>query len=353
VSVITLDPEVAGKATQLEAVLRSLGRVVVACSGGVDSALLAVAAHRSLGDAAVAVTTVSPSMASGDLDLAAAVCRQFGIGHHVLHTREVEDPNYARNPPDRCYFCKLQLVGAMEQLAHRLGIPHVIHGQNADDSRDLRPGAQAARERGVRAPLAEVGMTKAEIRQLARAWGIGVWDRPSAACLSSRIPYGTPVTAAALAMIDRVERHLRVTCGYPQVRSRHHGDTARIELPAEALGALLADTPRREALTAEYAAAGYARVTVDLRGFRSGSMNEALSAVEPPAGDAASRMVQEFAEIGAGSAHCEPRGEMLYVQVPGGAFQYVTCSQLRDRLVRRAEERGFHYLALDLTPLPG
>jgi hypothetical protein len=195
-------------------------------------------------------------------------------------------------------------------------------------------------------------MAKADIRELARAWGIPVWNRPSAACLASRIPYGTPVTAAALAMIDQMEHHLRVVCRYAQVRSRHHGDVARIELPNDALSALLTNPTHREALVAVYAAAGYARATIDLRGFRSGSMNEVLSAGDCPTSDAAVRMQQELALIGAVPAACQAQGQMLCIQVPCGAFARIASPDLRDRLVRRAEEHGFRYLALDLAPLP-
>jgi uncharacterized protein len=290
-------------------------------------------------------------MPAGDLELAQAMSRQLGFRHVVLPTHELDNPDYARNPPDRCYYCKRDLLEAIAKLARELGIAQVVHGQNADDSRDLRPGARAALERGVRAPLAEVGMTKAEIRELARAWGIPVWNRPSAACLSSRIPYGTPVTVAALQQIDQVERYLRQEHGVTQVRCRHHGGTARLELADEDLNALLAAPARRQALVAQCVAAGYARATVDLRGFRSGSMNEVLAAGAGPAADAVPQLQQALAQTGNGRSTGTVEGAMLTIRVTGADFGRLATPGPRQGLVERAGRLGCRYLALDLVPL--
>lgn len=341
------------KTARLEEILRSLDRVMVAYSGGVDSAVLAVAANHVLGENAIAVTAVSPSLASGDLEQAAALCQQFGIRHEVLHTHELANPEYARNPPDRCYICRLEILGAMHELAAKLNVPHVVYGQNADDTDDFRPGVRAARERGVRAPLAEVGMRKAEVRQAARDWGIPVWNRPASACLASRFPYGTPINATSLSMVDRAEEHLREKCGYRECRSRHHGDVARIELTSGDLSALLLDAERRSALAAFYTQIGYRRVTVDLQGFRSGSLNEVLMERDTASDGLEQDLTTVFEKAGAGSARWETRKQMLCVQLAAEAFSRLAEPGIRALLIDRVARAGFHYLALDLVPLSG
>ena len=195
-SVTVDDRSLDEKAAALEEIMRPMGRALIGYSGGVDSALLAVAAQRVLGDGAIAVTADSESYASGELEAAAELAHQFDIRHEVVKTRELDNPDYASNPVNRCYFCKQELFTHMERLAAEMDVQYILYGQNTDDVGDFRPGAQAARERGVRAPLREAGMSKEDVRALARQWDIPVWNRPAMACLSSRFPYGTPVTAA-------------------------------------------------------------------------------------------------------------------------------------------------------------
>ena len=237
IAMLSLDEKLA----HLEEILRPMGQVLVGYSGGVDSATLAVAAQRVLGEGAICITADSESYATGELEKAAEITREFGIRHEVVKTRELDNPDYAKNAPNRCYYCKQELFVHMEQLASTLNIDYILYGQNADDIGDFRPGAAAARERGVHAPLAEAGLTKDDVRALAKRWGLAVWDRPAMACLSSRFPYGTPVTAEGLRQIDRAEHYLREVCGFDQVRARHHETLSRIELPAEDLTRLLDD----------------------------------------------------------------------------------------------------------------
>ena len=262
---------------RVECLLRSFGGVVVACSGGVDSVLLAAVAARVLGDRAVAATAVSESLALGELEDARAAAKAAGIRHIEVRTREIENPAYSRNAPDRCFHCKDTAYGHFTDLAKELGLPVVVDGTNADDTGDYRPGRQAAREHGVRSPLAEAGLGKKAIREWARELGLGVWDKPAAACLSSRIPYGSEVTSEKLRRIELAEAALKAA-GLRQCRVRDHDGLARIEVEPEALERVL---ELRDVLLPSFKGLGYAYVTVDLQGFRSGSMNEVISVPSP------------------------------------------------------------------------
>ena len=261
---------------RVEEILRSCGSVVVACSGGVDSILVAAVAAKVLGPRALAATAVSPSLASGELADAQAAAAAAGIRHVEVATTELEVPGYAANGADRCYHCKATAYAAFHALAAREGMAVVVDGANADDAGDYRPGRRAAGEQNVRSPLAEAGLGKTEIRAWAHDLGLNVWDKPAAACLSSRIPYGSPVTIDKLARIDRAEAALKA-CGFATCRVRDHGNVARLEIPLDRIADLLAV---RATVVDVLKSAGYAYVALDLEGFRSGSMNETLLAGE-------------------------------------------------------------------------
>jgi uncharacterized protein len=262
------------KYAALLALLREMRSALVAYSGGVDSALLLKVATEALGERAVGALATSPAYDETETAEAVAVARRMGARVEVIETHEIEDPRYTANNADRCYFCKVELFDHLEPLARRLGLAHIAYGMNRDDHGDWRPGQRAAREHGVRAPLDEAGLGKAEIRELARHLGVPVWEKPAEACYSSRIPYGTPVTVEALRQIGRAERALRAL-GFRRVRVRHHETIARIELDPDDFPRLL-DPALRERMVAAVREAGYPHVTLDLQGYRTGSMNEAL-----------------------------------------------------------------------------
>jgi pyridinium-3,5-biscarboxylic acid mononucleotide sulfurtransferase len=271
----TLAAELAAKCDRLLDLLRSYESCAVAFSGGLDSTVLAKAAQLALGDRAVAVTGISASLAAGELDESIDLARQIGIRHEVIATDELAIPQYQENTGNRCYFCKTELFVKVEQLAARLGVAVVCDGSNRDDHGEHRPGIRAARERKVRSPLAECGFTKPEIRQLAAHWELPAWDKPATPCLSSRVAYGEQVTPERLEMIDRAERFLRDR-GFRPLRVRYHkGDMARIEVPAEDLPRLTDPQLRRE-LVEHLKSLGFKYVSLDLEGFRSGSMNAVL-----------------------------------------------------------------------------
>ena len=270
-----LSAELAAKRDRLLAILRDCGSCAVAFSAGVDSAVVAQAAHLALGERAVAVTGVSASLAAGEWKQARDVARQIGIRHETLETSEFDNAAYLRNAPDRCYHCKTELYTRLDGVAERFGVAVVVNGANADDAGDYRPGMAAAAEHAVRSPLLECGLRKAEVRQLAAHWNLPVWDKPASPCLSSRIAYGEEVTPERVAMVDAAEQFLR-GLGLRELRVRYHrGDMARIEAPAAAL-VRLAEAPLREELIARLKALGFKYVTLDLEGFRSGSLNDIL-----------------------------------------------------------------------------
>jgi uncharacterized protein len=261
------------KADALRLRLATLGSVVVAYSGGVDSAYLAYIASRTLGDRAVAVTADSPSYPERHRRLAFQIARDFGLRHEVVHTRELDRPEYRANPVNRCYYCKHELYTHLSRIASERGAI-VVDGNNADDRGDYRPGRQAAREFGVRSPLDEVNLTKDEIRALSKRAGLPTWDEPASACLSSRIPYHHDVTDEKLRTIERAEDALR-RLGFRVFRVRHHDELARLEISrAEMARALDDDTAA--AIVRELKAIGYRYVSLDLQGYRTGSLNEGL-----------------------------------------------------------------------------
>ncbi len=261
-------------------ILRTGGRVAVAYSGGVDSAVVAMAAHLACGERAFAVTAVSPSLASGELENASDIARRIGIRHVVIDTQEFSQTGYIQNAGNRCYFCKTELYTRIEEIAAREPFDLLVNGANADDIGDHRPGMVAASQHQVRSPLLEVGLTKAEVRELAQAWNLPVWDKPASPCLSSRIAYGVEVTPERVARVDAAEVWLREQLGIRELRVRlEANDLARIEVPVAAV-ARLTDDDLRQRTAAHLRSLGFRYVTLDLEGFRSGSLNAALPPVD-------------------------------------------------------------------------
>ena len=266
----------AAKDPQLQADLRQMGRLLVAYSGGVDSAYLAWAAYRALGNNMLAVIADSPSLARTQLSDAVAFAREQQIPLEVISTSELDRPEYARNDGQRCFQCKDELFAVMEKLRAERGFDAIAYGVNVDDQGDFRPGQQAARLHHVAAPLLQAGLTKGEIRELARQAGLRIWDKPASACLSSRIEYGRPVTREALSVVERGEDAIRAL-GFRQLRVRHHGDIVRIEIARDELERALSPAMAAQ-FTVIFKALGFKFVTLDLEGFRSGSMNTLLPA---------------------------------------------------------------------------
>jgi uncharacterized protein len=269
-------PETQLKLRALEAQMRGLGSVMVAYSGGVDSAYLAATAHRVLGERMLAVLADSPSLARRDLEQALAFAQAIGMPVRVIQTEELDKPEYQRNDANRCFHCKTELFDGMQKLGAELGYTHIAYGMNADDTRDFRPGQRAAQEHDVLAPLADAGLTKLEVRALAKDAGYSLWDRPAAPCLSSRVEYGRTVTREVLTQVEEAEDSMR-RLGFREFRVRHHGELARVEIArAEMPNALSMEM--LDAITAALRKAGFQYITLDCAGFRSGSLNAVLPA---------------------------------------------------------------------------
>ena len=259
---------------QLKKTLREMGTVLIAYSGGVDSSFLAVTAHEVLGQNSLAVFASSPVAPPMEKEAAESLAHQFGLRFRIIESNEMANPDFVANPPERCYYCKRELFSELKPIALAEGLKWVADGTNADDLSDYRPGRKASAEAGIRSPLLEVGLTKAEIRQLSRTQGLPTWDRPASPCLASRIPYGIPVTAETLNKIAQGEKYLH-NLGLRQVRLRHHGDIARIELDQPDMAKII-KTDIRQGIIEHFKALGYKYVTLDLTGYRTGSLNEVL-----------------------------------------------------------------------------
>ncbi|MDJ0510943.1 MAG: ATP-dependent sacrificial sulfur transferase LarE [Crocosphaera sp.] len=264
------------KLYQLKTMFSQMEKALIAYSGGIDSTLVAKIAHDVLGDRALAITAVSPSLLPEELEDAKIQAATIGIAHELVKTHEMENPNYTSNPVNRCYFCKSELHDTLKPLAIKRGYPYVIDGVNSDDLGDYRPGIQAAKEREARSPLAEAGITKLEVRQLSQTLGLPWWDKPAQPCLSSRFPYGEEITVAKLQRVGRAEIYLR-HLGYANLRVRSQGDTARIELPSQTIKDFIATTDLSQ-LVSKFQELGFMYVTLDLEGFRSGKLNQEILA---------------------------------------------------------------------------
>lgn len=265
--------EPAHKLQNLREEIASLRRVVVAFSGGVDSSLVLKVATDVLHDGAIGALAISPSLPKSEKEQAVRLAQSIGARLELIDTHELNDAGYAANPPNRCFFCKDHVYASLRVCADRHGIPHILDGMNADDTLDIRPGRAAALKHGVRSPLHELGFTKSDVRETAKSLGLPTWDKPAAACLSSRIPYGTPVATDLLKRIEAAEEFMH-SLGFHELRVRHHGDVARVEVP---LSALAQATSKQAEISGGLKALGWLYVTVDLDGLRTGSMNEALA----------------------------------------------------------------------------
>jgi pyridinium-3,5-biscarboxylic acid mononucleotide sulfurtransferase len=270
-----MDSSLLEKLDRLQALFQSMERALIAYSGGVDSTLVAKVAYDVLGEKALAITAVSPSLLPEELEEAIAQADHIGILHEWVETAEMENPNYTSNPVNRCYFCKSELHDTLKPLASQRGYHYVIDGVNADDLSDYRPGIQAAQERGARSPLAELSITKIEVRQLSRYLNLPWWEKPAQPCLSSRFPYGEEITLAKLQRVGRAEMYLR-KLGYRNLRVRSSEETARIELPAENIQSFILNTDL-PALIVAFQELGFVYVTLDLEGYHSGKLNRAIA----------------------------------------------------------------------------
>ncbi len=265
------------KLDRLTAIFTEMEQALIAYSGGIDSTLVAKIAYDTLGDRAVAITAQSPSLLPEDLEDAAIQASQIGIRHEVVATHEMDNPNYTANPTNRCYFCKSELHDTLKPMAIERGYPYVVDGVNADDLHDYRPGIQAAKERGARSPLAEVGVSKFEVRELSKMLDMPWWDKPAQPCLSSRFPYGEEITVAKLQRVGRAEVYLRRQ-GWQNLRVRSEGDTARIEVMPEEVKKFVLETDLATLIDI-FKSYGFLYVTLDLEGYRSGKLNDVLSKI--------------------------------------------------------------------------
>ncbi|HHP7229547.1 MAG TPA: ATP-dependent sacrificial sulfur transferase LarE [Xenococcaceae cyanobacterium] len=263
------------KLAQLKNLFSEMGQALIAYSGGIDSTLVAKVAYDVLGDRALAVTAVSPSLLPEELEAAKLQARAMGIQHELVVTQEMDNPQYTSNPVNRCYFCKSELHDTLKPLAVKRGYPYVIDGVNGDDLRDYRPGIQAAKERGARSPLAELGITKLEVREISRLLALPWWNKPAQPCLSSRFPYGEEITLEKLHRVGRAEIYLR-QLGYDNLRVRSQEDTAKIELPPEVIKDFILSTDLPK-LVSKFQELGFLFVTLDLEGYRSGKLNQVLT----------------------------------------------------------------------------
>ena len=271
----TSDKTLLQKRSDLVNILEQMRSVIVAYSGGVDSAFLAAVANEALGRKALSVTAVSPSLAPSELDEATELANRIGLNFMTIETNEIDRPDYQANNPDRCFFCKDELYTHLVRFAEEESFDSIVNGTNVDDLGDYRPGIEAAKQYGVRSPLVEAELTKDDIRALSRDMDLPTWDKPAQACLSSRIPYGTTVTVEALTKIAKAEQFLR-SKGFKQLRVRHHETIARIEIEPSDFSAITSE-PLRSEINQEFKNIGYSYITLDLDGFRSGSLNEILS----------------------------------------------------------------------------
>ena len=271
----TSDKTLLQKRSDLVNILEQMRSVIVAYSGGVDSAFLAAVANEALGRKALSVTAVSPSLAPSELDEATDLANRIGLNFMTIETNEIDRPDYQANNPDRCFFCKDELYTHLVRFAEEESFDSIVNGTNVDDLGDYRPGIEAAKQYGVRSPLVEAELTKDDIRALSRDMDLPTWDKPAQACLSSRIPYGTTVTVEALTKIAKAEQFLR-SKGFKQLRVRHHDTISRIEIEPSDFSAITSE-PLRSEINQEFKNIGYSYITLDLDGFRSGSLNEILS----------------------------------------------------------------------------